>query len=304
MLRPVLPRTLRRDPTRRGLFGGHENRNNAHLYTDPQMPGVMKAGTLRSLDGKRVGRFITMLGPLEAGRGRGESRFRVNLRDHGKRIWDPPIISGLFFEGLGKWYRPWVEVDYRRSIGAHGEAYSLTLDEEERLFRLICDLIPPGGHIMVKYSSHPLTARALIFGVPPAATPLGYLMYRGGCRWYKDWYFAEGFMEGEEKLQASKPLDESRMRSKTAQIRDELREYLRSERDPSQPEMESVCRDLARRILDRPDSSELDTHPRIEPTDMQKAQRPTRKAPSRSARSSTISRPSQIQLSRVWPPLA
>jgi hypothetical protein len=106
---------------------------------------------------------------------------------------------------------------------------------------------------MVPYRTHRITAVALMFRVPPAASPIGYLMYVGGCRWYKDWYFAEGFMEGEEKLQATKPLDDEKMKAKTKLIKDDLRAYMSREPDADKPEMERVCRDLANRILSMPD---------------------------------------------------
>jgi hypothetical protein len=33
-------------------------------------------------------------------------------------------------------------------------------------------------------------------------------LFRRGFTWFKDWYFPEGFMEGDQKLQAEKPIDE------------------------------------------------------------------------------------------------
>jgi hypothetical protein len=51
------------------------------------------------------------------------------------------------------------------------------------------------------------TERALRRRVPPAATPLGLALLRAGCRWLKDWYFAEGGREGHTKLQGELPPD-------------------------------------------------------------------------------------------------
>jgi hypothetical protein len=205
---------------------------------------------LVGLDGVNLGDLKTVLLNVGPGRASGERRFALALEDEKGATLDPPVIEGLYFEGFGRWYRPWLEVRYNRELS--------TLDlggsgEEEALFKLLCSILPPGSHIMVPYRTHRISAMALMFGVPPAASPLGYLMYVGGCRWYKDWYFAEGFMEGEEKLQATKPLDDARRRAKTVAIRDELRDYLSSDPDPSKPEMETICRDLARRIIDMPD---------------------------------------------------
>jgi hypothetical protein len=65
----------------------------------------------------------------------------------------------------------------------------------------------PGGTIMVGYRADE-TERALRRRVPPAATPLGLALLRAGCRWLKDWYFAEGGREGHTKLQGELPLDD------------------------------------------------------------------------------------------------
>jgi len=206
---------------------------------------------LASLDGQKLGALTTALGSLGPGRASGEHRFSLSLVSEDGSVLQPPVIEGLYFEGRGRWYRPWLEIRYRNLLG--GDVDLGGTENEESLFKLLCDILPPGSHIMVPYRTHPVTATALMFRVPPAATPLGFLMYRGGCRWYKDWYFAEGFMEGEEKLQATKPLDEERKRSKTAAIREELEDYLSRKPDPDKTDMEIICRDLARRVLDTPD---------------------------------------------------
>lgn len=216
--------------------------------------GRTHTGVPSDLGGRRIGRFTILLHNARPGRALAELRFDLSLKDPQQRLYEPPVISALYFGGIGKWYRPWIEVNYENRISSEGAAIDLEgRPEEEGLFRLLCGLLPPGSHIMVKYHNHPMTAMALLFGVPPAATPIGHLLYLGGCRWYKDWYFAEGFMEGEEKLQASKPLDLERKRAKTLEIEGELRAYLQTEPDPSKPEVESVCRRLATRILDMPE---------------------------------------------------
>jgi hypothetical protein len=206
---------------------------------------------LSNLHREKIGRFSIHLGELSKGRAKGENRFDLYLRGEDGEIMEQPAASGLYFRGMGRYYRPWIEFSYSNSFTRDGEEIALTLEEEEALFISLCSTIPAGSHIMVKYRQHRMTAQGLLFGIPPAATPIGYLMYVGGCRWYKDWYFAEGFMEGEEKLQATKPLDEEREREKADAIREELRRYLELEPDPSKPELEETCRKLARRILER-----------------------------------------------------
>lgn len=207
-----------------------------------------RAEALPQLDKVTLGRFVTSLENLGRGRARAETQFEIILRRDGSPL-TPSVVSGLHFEGIGRWYRPWLEIEYKNTLSLEGRKVRLEPGEEEGLFKLLCDVLPPGSHIMVGYRNHKITAQALMFGVPPQATPLGYLLYQGGCRWFKDWYFAEGFMEGEEKLQGTKPLNGEIAARHSERIRGELRQYLEAEPDPSKPDLESICRRLARKIL-------------------------------------------------------
>ena len=70
------------------------------------------------------------------------------------------------------------------------------------------------------------TERALRRKVPPAATPLGLVLLRSGCRWMKDWYFAEGGREGHAKLQGEVPLNREHRARAEASLRAELTRFL------------------------------------------------------------------------------
>ena len=105
--------------------------------------------------------------------------------------------------------RPWVDLH----------------DADPRLLEPITQLVGAGGSIMVAYGVD-ATERALRRKVPPAATPLGLVLLRSGCRWMKDWYFAEGGREGHAKLQGEVPLNgEHRVRAE-ASLRAELTRFL------------------------------------------------------------------------------
>ena len=87
----------------------------------------------------------------------------------------------------------------------------------------------PGSSLMVAYEGDE-TERALRRTVPPAATELGLVMLRAGCRWFKDWYYPEGGREGGTKLQGTLPLDDQRKRASEERLRAELEECLASGR--------------------------------------------------------------------------
>ncbi|MFZ3063254.1 MAG: DUF1122 family protein, partial [Actinomycetota bacterium] len=115
------------------------------------------------------------------------------------------------------------------------------------------NLISPGGRLMVEYGvteeTHASTARALQFGIPPAVTPLGYLLWRSGFRAFKDWYFAEGWREGETKLQGDKPLNLDQERRMTEKTAEELERFLNQELREDLKEWEEPAREVAKKIL-------------------------------------------------------
>jgi hypothetical protein len=153
------------------------------------------------------------------------------------------VVSGLFYEG-SRYIKPWLELDYAPIAGDELDTSGAAL------FQLLAaELIPPGGHISIAYLEHKITARALLSGVPAAATPLGFLLWRCGCRWYKDWYFAEGWKEGGIKLQGEKPLTDARAQANTARIVAELTAFVKKG-GYVEPEIEQICKELATRILE------------------------------------------------------
>lgn len=83
----------------------------------------------------------------------------------------------------------------------------------------------PGGSVMVAYAGDE-TERALRRKVPPAATPIGFALLAAGCRWFKDWYYAEGGREGGTKLQGTLPLDETHRARAERALRAELCEFV------------------------------------------------------------------------------
>ena len=106
---------------------------------------------------------------------------------------------------------------------------------------------------MVEYDSPEQqdTARSLALGIPPAATPLGYILFSIGCgAGFRDWYFAEGGSEGPRKLQGYKALNRQHAQLKIKETVRELTAFL--SRPPSvTSELERAARDRALAILNK-----------------------------------------------------
>ena len=189
---------------------------------------------LYTVDRRKVGEYTVHVQDVRKGAFAGVFSFSLLVDSH-------ETISGLYYRG-STWIRAWLELDYSPVSGDELDPTG------EALFQLLSELIPPGGHISVAYLDHKITARALLSGVPPAATPIGYLLWKCGCRWFKDWYFAEGWKEGGIKLQGEKPLNETRKKENTQRIVEELKEFLNKE-GYVEPEIEEVCKALARKVV-------------------------------------------------------
>jgi hypothetical protein len=138
------------------------------------------------------------------GRTAGEERV-VIATDDGR-----PAARGLWFVGrAAAGLRPWAD---------------LVVDEVAVLPQ-VAEALGPGASLMVAYEGDE-TEAALRRRVPPAATPLGIVLLRAGCRWFKDWYYSEGGREGGTKLQGTLPLDDDRRRQAERELVTELRQFL------------------------------------------------------------------------------
>lgn len=194
-------------------------------------------------------RLLPLLGPANR---YGARFFLLFLQDQEGSASLQPVVSGLHSSGYRHTYN-WIEVSRLsgRVSFPSGEELSVAAGERAReLLGCLARLIPPGGHLMVEYDSpeQEETARGLLLDVPPAATPLGQLLFLAGCgAGFKDWYFAEGGSEGPRKLQGHKPLNEEHKQTKLAELAQELRAFLDR---TSENEESPLIRDARQRARD------------------------------------------------------
>jgi len=200
-----------------------------------------------------VGRLLVLLGPKNRA---GACDFQLLLRLPDGRLSRDAFLLGLHNSGPFPAYN-WIDVvrhDGAASF-ADGEEVSLAGAPERRLVRQLGGLIPPGGHLMLEYeSAHARsTERMLSLGLPPVATPLGYLMFLAGCgASFRDWYISEGGREGPRRPQGFKPLDAASAAAKAEATAQELRAFLALPPSENRREWDALARNLARRVLRRP----------------------------------------------------
>jgi len=186
------------------------------------------------LDGKEIDGLTTRLANVRRLRFIEERYFEIYLSKEDERRSLRPVIKGIYFSGRGKWVKPWMEIAYNpkleftRRFRGESQVNISDTGSEISLFKLLSDMIPPGGRLMVEYGikDHPETTRALEAGAPPVLTKLGQLLWRNDFTSFKDWYFAEGWKEGNTKLQGEKPLDEEAKRRQIKKLITEIEEFL------------------------------------------------------------------------------
>ncbi len=186
-----------------------------------------------------------------------EASFHLYLADRGK-ISSPPVFSGLL--NLGRpsaGTRGFLDGCYFPRTQLGGQTIDLQAEGlDGPLFEALGGLIQPGGSFMVAYEMfsgeeevHQETWRALTLGIPPAATPLGFLLFQAGCRGFRNWDIAEGGMEGFRKLQGIKPLDHGRRADLERKLKQELEGFLQARGLEGYENISTSCQDRANRVL-------------------------------------------------------
>lgn len=187
-----------------------------------------------------------------------QAYFSLKLTKDGTASLDP-VFSGLFSAGRpSQAIAGWVDGDFFDSTNfPDGNYASLTeVGLDFLLFKMLGELVPSGGTLMVSYSLyskesgiHKETKLGLDRGYPPAVTPLGFLLFVAGCGMgFKDWYFAEGGREGPEKLQGFKPKDSDVAQKRAKLMLEELHTFI-NRPQTDEDNLTRVCRFRARIVV-------------------------------------------------------
>jgi len=132
------------------------------------------------------------------------------------------------FRGRQPHYRPWMElfgIEKNIKIGNNTINY-FGSPLENSLLQFVAQFVDPGENLFVDYSRDHETRKQLELGIPAAVSRLGYKLYTLGFTWFKDWYFPEGFMEGEQKLQAERPLNKDEENRQRTAIYESVKSFL------------------------------------------------------------------------------
>jgi len=200
------------------------------------------------LDGKKLGGYLIHVGNVSRGRFIEETNFELYLKTIDGETSENPMVKGKYFSGRGKLYKPWLDIYYYNLVKFKSKIENISEGGlGEKLFKHLSDLLPPGSHIMVVYVDHEETRKGLERGIPAPATPIGYLLWKSGFTWFKDWYFAEGGLEGDVKLQGNKPLKDEDKQKNLLEIYKVLEEFLKKEK--SEDKLFARAREKAKKVI-------------------------------------------------------
>jgi len=219
----------------------------------------VKSSLLQELEDKKVGEYLLQLGEVKQLRLSSWKGFELYIKKPEGILSLAPVIKGILSSEAKDGIQPWLDIVYWEELEFKKdekfiERLSLSSrDHDARLFQILGDLIPPGGHLMVSYEGenpiHKNTIKSLSIRIPPAATPLGFLLVRSGFQLIKDWYLSEGGFEGPRKLWAEKAPDSNWAKIFYGKTAAQIDSFLEKERQPELRTLEEPARERASEIL-------------------------------------------------------
>ncbi|MFW5952702.1 MAG: DUF1122 family protein [Candidatus Natronoplasma sp.] len=162
---------------------------------------------------------------FEKGRIKGQQYLDLYLKI--KEI-EKRLMRISIYKGEEPYYKPWVEMFSIKESLRFGEEtfHYFGSDVEDELLDIFISCMNEGSRIFIEYQHDQKTMEELSSGVPAPCSRLGYKLFRGGFTWFKDWYFSEGFREGNQKLQGEKPIDEEHRKNHIDHIKEEVMAFL------------------------------------------------------------------------------
>lgn len=143
--------------------------------------------------------------------------------------YETRLLYLKIFNGRPPYYKPWIEVFGINKLIKLNKIEILYFNSciEHNIILLLSNAISSlNGKLFIEYLNDDETRYQLEMGVPIPATRLGYKLFSIGFTWFKDWYFPEGFLEGNQKLQAERPYRREIIEGHLRNIRNEILVFL------------------------------------------------------------------------------
>lgn len=174
--------------------------------------------------GIEVDGSILRIKSAQPGRFREEQNIELCYENDGKEHY---LLYMKIFNGRPPAYKPWVEVfSINNDLCIQGKPHAY-FDSllEDTVLQLCARNVAGGARLFVEYFNDIETRSQLHRGFPAVLSRLGYKMFGLGFTWFKDWYFPEGFLEGNQKLQGEIALDDERRTRHLQAIKKEVERF-------------------------------------------------------------------------------
>jgi len=221
---------------------------------------LLELEVFKTLQGKILADCTLYLGEVKQLHLSGWKGFKLYLQNSAGSLSEIPVIKGIYSVGGKDGIKPWMDLEYSEDLAFSGSKNPLnklslsSANLDKNLFKYLGDVIPPGGHLMVSYEGdqriHTDTIKSLGIGIPPSATPLGYLIFLAGFQYIKDWYLAEGGFEGPRKLWGEKAPDQAWLQIFNEKTIQQITQFLKKRDTSTYKELEEPARQRAKNILE------------------------------------------------------
>ncbi|MHA2358530.1 MAG: DUF1122 family protein, partial [Candidatus Heimdallarchaeaceae archaeon] len=168
------------------------------------------------------------------------------------------VIEGLISLGRKDITPGWFDIDIYPRVKINNQNLELSFSQLTNVMSFLGKNLPKGSHIMFSYSMitgetdlHKETWRALQKQIPEPLTPIGELLVHGGALSFKNWYFAEGALEGNIKLQGNIPLDKDDTKTKARKLMEEIEKFTDLHKEYEDEVVKRACErfDRIKRVL-------------------------------------------------------
>lgn len=216
---------------------------------------------------KKLGPYMSQL-QFQPRRRVGHFDVSLFLKNDDGKISDRPLIEGIYSKGnRSQNIQTWFDIHYsdRAEFDDENPVILSRFGRcVEDVFETIGEALEPGGMIIVslitdmvwemeselhRVTRDGLSTRSL--GIPPAATPLGRLLFIGGCCGIKSQAFD---VQGSSRIAGEKALNPDIDRQFAQKLETQLQEFLRRKDQRESAEFDKlrkICRLNAEDILNR-----------------------------------------------------
>ncbi len=167
---------------------------------------ILKETISKITNGISIDDFYIYAKNITKGRFSEEINLDLYLKKYKSEVF---LLSAKIFQGRKPYYKPWVEIfNINNELMIDNEKIVyFNSDLENVVLLTFSHMLENGESIYVEYYNDVETKKQLDLDFPPVVSRLGHKLFTLGFSWFKNWYFPEGFMEGNIKLQAEKPVN-------------------------------------------------------------------------------------------------